>query len=130
MRIDGVDYVGIWSDLYGAEVRAALRVCGSGNLPVVYLDGDVPMRYKLRRVPGEPVPANVLAAMEQEPHQPWAVRDRILKEMGWSPDSIPWAEWQAQSLNKLFLEQGVLGQPGKITAAAVRHGEAEEGKLK
>lgn len=35
----------------------------------------------------------------------------------------PWAEWKAATLNRLFLEQGVLGQPGKITAATVRHGE-------
>jgi len=32
-------------------------------------------------------------------------------------------EWQAQMLNQLFKEQGVLGQPGKITAATVLHGE-------
>jgi hypothetical protein len=43
-----------------------------------------------------------------------------------SPDegkSATWAEWKASMLNKLFLEQGVTGQPGKITAATVRHGE-------
>jgi hypothetical protein len=27
-------------------------------------------------------------------------------------------------LNRLFREQGVTGQPGRITAATVRHGEA------
>jgi hypothetical protein len=123
MRIDGVDYAGIWSDLDRPEVRAALRTYGKGRLQVRYLDGNVPMRYKLRRVLGEPVPANVLAAMEQEPSEPWVIRDRMLKEMGWSPDGIPWEEWKARSLNRLFLEQGVLGESGRITAATVRDGE-------
>jgi hypothetical protein len=35
-----------------------------------------------------------------------------------------WDEWQAQMLNRLFEEQGVLGQPGQVTAATVRHGRA------
>jgi hypothetical protein len=33
-----------------------------------------------------------------------------------------WAEWKAAMLNRLFLEQGVIGKPGRITAATVRHG--------
>ena len=37
---------------------------------------------------------------------------------------IPWAEWKAAALNRIFLEQGVTGKPGRITAATVRHGEA------
>jgi hypothetical protein len=37
------------------------------------------------------------------------------------PDGIPWAEWKAAALNRLFREQGVTGQPGRITAASVRH---------
>jgi hypothetical protein len=123
MRIDGAYYVGIWSDLDGPEVRAAVRTYGSHELPVRYLDGDVPMRFKLRKVPGEPVPANVLAAMEQQPHQPWVIRDRMLKEMDWSPDGMPWAEWKAVSLNRLFQDQGVIGKPGKITADTVLDGE-------
>ncbi len=36
---------------------------------------------------------------------------------------IPWEEWQARTLNRLFQEQGVTGQPGRITAATVRHGD-------
>jgi hypothetical protein len=123
MLIDGSDYVGIWSDLDGPELRAALRTYGSDELPMRYLDGDVPMRFKLRKVLGEPVPPNVLAAMEQEPSQPWVIRDRMLDEMSWSPDGVPWAEWKATSLNKLFQDQGVTGQPGKITVATVLDGE-------
>ncbi len=37
---------------------------------------------------------------------------------------VPWCEWKAAMLNRLFREQGVTGQPGRITAATVRHGEA------
>lgn len=113
--------VGIWSDTDGPEVRAALRIFGSDTLPIRYLDSDVPMRFKLRRVPGEPVPASVLAAMEQCPTEPWVIRDKMLAEMGWGPQ--PWAEGKAAALNRLFLEQGVTGKRGRIKAATVRHGE-------
>jgi hypothetical protein len=34
-----------------------------------------------------------------------------------------WAEWKAAMLNRLFQEQGRTGQPGRITAATVQHGE-------
>jgi hypothetical protein len=37
---------------------------------------------------------------------------------------IPWAEWKASALNKLFKEQGVTGQPGRITAVTIRHSES------
>jgi hypothetical protein len=123
MELEGVTTVGLWSDLDSPQVRAAIAAFHPGGILVRYLDGDVPMRFKLRRVPGEPVPANVLAAMEQEPNQPWAVRDRRLEEIGWSPDGIPWAEWKAASLNKLFEEQGVTGEPGRITPETIRRGE-------
>lgn len=36
---------------------------------------------------------------------------------------MSWAEWKAATLNRLFLEQGSSGQPGRITADTVRHGE-------
>ncbi len=36
---------------------------------------------------------------------------------------LSWVEWRAMALNRLFQEQGVTGQPGKITAATVEHGE-------
>jgi hypothetical protein len=36
---------------------------------------------------------------------------------------VDWYEWKAAALNRLFQEQGTSGQPGKITAATVRHGE-------
>ena len=78
MALESGATIGVWSDLDGPEVRAALRAFGSDGLPVRYLDGaGVPMRYKVRRVDGEPVPMNVLAAMEQHPADPWKVRDRI-----------------------------------------------------
>jgi hypothetical protein len=39
-------------------------------------------------------------------------------------EGIPWADWQAAELNRLFQELGATGQPGRITAATVRHAEA------
>jgi hypothetical protein len=124
MALEGGVTIGIWSDLDSAELRAALRVFQPDGVPPVrYLDSDVPMKYKLRRVLGEPVPLDVLHAMEENPWTPWETRDRMLSEMGWSPNGIPWAEWKAASLNRLFLVQGVTGKRGRITAATVRHGE-------
>ena len=96
MALDGGATIGVWSDMDGPEVRAALRTFGSDRLPLRYLDGaGVPMRYKVRRVDGEPVPMNVLAEMERHPAEPWKVRDRMLNEMGWCSKGIPWAEWKA-----------------------------------
>ena len=39
---------------------------------------------------------------------------------------MDWCEWKARMLNCLFQEQGVTGQPGRITAATVEHGEKQE----
>ena len=128
MALEGGAAIGVWSDLNNPEVRAALRTFGSDAPPVRYLDGaGVPMRYKVRRVDGEPVPMNVLAEMERHPAEPWKVRDRMLNETGWCSKGIPWAEWKAAALNRLFREQGATGKPGRITAATVRHGERKAG---
>jgi hypothetical protein len=127
MQLDGVPTIGIWSDLDGPEIRKALRTFGEDQLPVRYLDGaGIPPRYKLRRVEGEPVPTNVLAEMEQHPDEPWKVRDRMLQEMKWCSMATSWAEWKAAALNRLFLERGVTGRPGRITAATVLHGERKQ----
>jgi hypothetical protein len=84
MALEGGTIIGVWSDLDGPEVRAALRIFGTDELPVRYLDGaGVPIRYKVRRVEGEPVPTSVLVEMELHPEEPWKVRDRMLIEMGW-----------------------------------------------
>jgi len=124
MRLDGVATIGVWSDLDGPEVREALRALGSDRLRVRYLDGaGTPMWYKLRKVYGEPVPMSVLAEMEQHPSEPWKIRDRILSEMDLHSKGIPWAEWKAAALNRLFQGQGVTGTPGRIIAATVKHGE-------
>ncbi len=36
---------------------------------------------------------------------------------------MSWAEWKAGALNQLFLDLGSTGQPGRITADTIRHGE-------
>lgn len=124
MALEGGATVGVWSDLDGPEVRAALRTSGSGGMPVRYLDGaGVPARFKARHVDGEPVPINVLAAMEQHQAEPWKVRDRMLSEMGWCSNGMDWAERKVAALNRLFQEHGVTGQPGRIAALTVLHGE-------
>lgn len=83
MALEGAATIGVWSDLDGPEVRAALRALGLDGLPVRYLDGaGIPPRYKLRQVEGEPVPMSVLSEMERQPNEPWNVRERMLKEMG------------------------------------------------
>jgi hypothetical protein len=128
MALEGGVTIGVWSDLDGPEVRAALRAFGSDGPPVRYLDGaGVPIRYKLRRVEGEPVPMSVVAEMEQHPAEPWRVRDRMLNEMGGCVAGRAWAEWTAADLNRLFQEQGVTGRAGRITGATVRHGERKAG---
>jgi len=127
MHLDGVPTIGIWSDLDGPDIRKALRRLGSDQLPVCYLDGTgVPARYKLRRVGGEPVPMNVLTEMERHPDEPWKVRDRMLQEGKWCSIATSWPEWKATALNRLFLERGVTGRPGRITAATVLHGERQQ----
>ncbi len=81
MTLENGATIGLWSDLDGPEIRAALRTLGNAELPVRYLDGaGVPMDYKARRAEGEPVPMSVLSEMERHPADPWRIRDRRLNE--------------------------------------------------
>ena len=49
MQLDGVTTIGIWSDLDGPHIRAALRVLEMGGIPVRHLDdGSIPPKYRLR----------------------------------------------------------------------------------
>jgi hypothetical protein len=83
MAIAGAATIGVWSDLDGPEVRAALRALDLDKLPFRYLDGaGVPLCYKVRRVAGEPVPMKVLSEMEQHQAEPCKVRDRVLSKRG------------------------------------------------
>jgi hypothetical protein len=103
MKLDGKVVVGIWSDLDGPEIRAALGILGSGDLEVCYLDGfNVPDRFKLRRVAGEPVPLNVLAEMERHLESPWKIGDKLLEEVKWTPEGIPLKKWYAAQLDRIF----------------------------
>lgn len=83
---DGTFVVGIWSDADGPEIRAAIATVWPGAV-VLYLDGpDVPVQYKVRTVPGDPVPLAVMEAMRlaeaSEPGSGWRVRDRMLAAEG------------------------------------------------
>jgi hypothetical protein len=87
MALESETAIGVWSDLDGPEIRAALHVRGLDRYPLRYLDGTgVPMPYKLRMVKGDPVPKDVLAEMERNPAEPWKVRDRMLNEMASETD--------------------------------------------
>jgi hypothetical protein len=121
--------IGVWSDLDGPEIRAALRTLGNALLPFRYLDGaGVATSYKARHPQGEPVPMSVISEMEQSRVEPWTVRDRMLNEMGRSPKGTKWSDWKAAALNRLFQGQGATREPGRITAATVRHGETSAGR--
>jgi len=110
--VDGGAKIGLWSDLDSPEIRAALRTLQIAGLAVCYLDGPgVPMRYKLRRSGGDPVPLSVLNEMEQQGDEPWKIRDQILKELVWRPRGIPWVEGRVAASNRLFQTQSVTAQP-------------------
>jgi hypothetical protein len=85
--IDDVPTVGLWSDLDGAHIRAAVARLGSGSWPVRYLDGPgIDTRYKLREPKGQPVPLEVVAAMDEanaRGEKAWKVRDRMLRAIDW-----------------------------------------------
>ena len=42
---------------------------------------------------------------------------------------MDWCQWKATALNRLFCEMGASGQPGRITAEAVRDGESRAGGI-
>lgn len=39
---------------------------------------------------------------------------------------MSWSDWKAAALNRLFLEQGLTGQSGRITGDTVRHGQRKQ----
>jgi hypothetical protein len=76
VNLDGRLHIGIWSDLDNPAIRAAIATFHPEGVSVIYLDGPVtPVRYKLRRVPGEPVPTPVRLEMERS-QEPWKVRSK------------------------------------------------------
>ena len=85
MVLAGAPTVGLWSDLDGPHIRAALARLGSGSLPVRYLDGPgIPMRFKARVPKGQPVPLDIVKAMQEaDGEHPWVIRDRMLRAIDW-----------------------------------------------
>lgn len=83
----GDEAVGIWSDLDGPGLRAAIRTLSLGDLPIVYLDSPkCPDVYRVRRVAGQPVPMSVLSAMEDielAGGEGWRIRDTLLRAKRW-----------------------------------------------
>jgi len=84
--LDGVPAIGLWSDLDGPHIRSALRVFHPDGMPAIrYLDGPgIPMRYKVRVPKGQPVPLDVVAAMQAaSAEKPWEIRERMLDLIRW-----------------------------------------------
>src|SRR5215831_17491244 len=76
ISLDGQLHIGVWSDLDSPAVRAAIAIFHPEGVPVIYLDGPLtPMKYRLRRVSGEPVAALIREEMERS-SKPWKVRNR------------------------------------------------------
>jgi hypothetical protein len=87
----------------------------------------VPVGHKARRADEEFVKLTYSVTMEPHPAEPRKARDRMLNEMGWCSTGIPWADWKAAAMNRLFQQHGATRKPGRITAATVRHGERKAG---
>jgi hypothetical protein len=86
--LNGVPVIGLWSDLDGPHLRSALRVFHPDGMPPIrYLDGPgIPMRYKARVPPGQPVPLDVVAAMQAvSAGKPWEIREQMLAAIQWIP---------------------------------------------
>lgn len=49
--------------------------------------------------------------------EPVSAASTLEKEEG-----VPWAEWKAAALNRMFQDQGVTGLPGRIRTATIMHG--------
>ena len=83
----------LWASgaIWTGRTLGRLRTLDQGHLPARYLDGaGIPLRYKLRRVEGEPVPVSGLAEMERHSAELWKARgpsaeSRPLSGFGKSP---------------------------------------------
>jgi hypothetical protein len=80
-----------------------------------------------------PMPPAPLAAVHAYyPAASWAegrAQEPGASEGAEHEQGVSWAEWKAAALNRLFQELGVTGQPGRITDATVRHGEASRNRV-
>lgn len=48
---------------------------------------------------------------------------RALRDISAFSRAIPWAEWKATALNRIWQEHATTSKPARITADTVRHGE-------
>jgi hypothetical protein len=87
------------------------------KVPSVGSDGSTSgevLKIEADPEPAELARAGVLTATEPRAPHPSDVLDS---------KGVSWEQWRAASLNRLFLERGAMGRPGRITAATIRHGE-------
>jgi hypothetical protein len=93
--------------------------------PVELLPNHPSLRYSQYRMPKRFIDAGFSVPTSWKRPTSWTLPTHRIDP--WNPlrhgSGIPWAEWKAATLNRLFQEQGITGQPGRITAATVRNGE-------
>ena len=98
---DGRVVIGVWSHLDSETIRTALKLTELDQLPIQYIDSPAtPEHFKGSRLSGDPVPREILAAMEAAmADKPWKIRDEMLAGMTWC-DS--WEEWQREVRRRAF----------------------------
>jgi hypothetical protein len=98
---DGRVVIGVWSNLDSETIRTTLKLTGLDQLPIQYIDSSsTPDHFKTSRLSGDPVPSDVLAAMEATiTDRPWKVRDELLGRMHWCNS---WEEWQREVRRRAF----------------------------
>jgi hypothetical protein len=137
MALEGGATIGVWSDLDGPEVRAALRVLGSHLLPVRYL-GQVQAvpRGRRTRPPEHAGRDGAVQANLMQPgndiggptlgEYPWGAGTACSKKWTGARPECPGRAVESDNGERLFQEQGATGEPANIAAETVQHGERNE----
>jgi hypothetical protein len=78
-------------------------------------------RWHVQVQPNPPQPVSRPKKVEQGANRPTelSAEPGTARREVW----ISWYEWKARELNRLFQNQGLTGQPGRITAETVRRGQ-------
>ena len=109
VRVDGADLIVRFPREHGPEIEAALNTLREHKWEAIRLLVEVPS--------AEEWPESLRELAEEisaDSNDPETARREV-----W----LSWYEWKAQRLNELFRSQGKTGEPGRINAATIRHGE-------
>lgn len=92
--------IGLWPEADRPELREAIQLLHGSHVQLLHLtDPQVPEKYRLG-------PAQMRAPVDAQ--------------------GMPWAEWKADMLNRLWKE--LTGRPARITAKTVAHGQRRKWK--